>query len=77
MLVIVDVHSFKELMLDPSSPIIDFYPEEFKTDLNGKKNDWEAVVLIPFIKEERLLSAVASKESQLSEEVNFFSLFSF
>ena len=38
-----------------SSPIIDYYPSTFKTDLNGKQQDWEAVVLIPFIKEVGLL----------------------
>ena len=34
-----------------TSPIIDYYPKNFKTDLNGKQHEWEAVVLIPFIKE--------------------------
>ncbi len=38
-------------MSDANSPIIDFYPEKFDTDLNGKKQEWEAVVLIPFINE--------------------------
>ena len=38
-------------MTDATSPIIDFYPENFETDLNGKKADWEAIVLIPFIDE--------------------------
>ena len=38
-------------MTEESSPIFDYYPLEFQTDLNGKKNDWEAVVLIPFIDE--------------------------
>lgn len=38
-------------MTDPNSPLLDFYPLEFKLDLNGKKNDWEAVVLIPFIEQ--------------------------
>ena len=33
------------------SPIADFYPRTFKTDLNGKKQEWEAVVLISFINE--------------------------
>lgn len=37
------------------SPIKKYYPEEFKKDLNGKKQDWEAVVLIPFIDEVSLL----------------------
>ena len=42
---------FQSLMIMEQSPIIDYYPLEFKTDLNGKKQDWEAVVLIPFIDE--------------------------
>lgn len=43
------------LLSDSKSPIIDFYPENFETDMNGKCNDWEAVVLIPFIEEEKLI----------------------
>lgn len=46
-------------MNDPNSPIFDFYPQEFEQDLNGKKQDWEAIVKIPFIDEKRLLSAMA------------------
>ncbi|KAK6056568.1 hypothetical protein COOONC_05927 [Cooperia oncophora] len=47
---------------------IDFYPTNFRTDLNGKKNDWEAVVLIPFIDEKRLLAAMESKMILLTPE---------
>lgn len=38
-----------ELMVNPSSPIIEFYPPEFTTDRNEKWPfwDWEAVVQIP------------------------------
>jgi len=36
---------------EQSSPIIDFYPLDFSMDLNGKRQEWEAVVLIPFIDE--------------------------
>ncbi|KAL0200377.1 hypothetical protein M9458_003564, partial [Cirrhinus mrigala] len=39
------------LMTSPSSPIVEYYPQDFKTDLNGKQQEWEAVVLIPFIDE--------------------------
>ena len=38
-------------MTKENSPIIEFYPVKFDTDLNGKQQDWEAVVLIPFIEE--------------------------
>ncbi len=46
------------MMWDPNSPILDFYPQEFEQDLNGKKQEWEAVVKIPFIDETRLLRAM-------------------
>lgn len=47
-------------MTDPNSPIADFYPTEFEVDLEGKRADWEGVVLISFIDEERLLKAARS-----------------
>jgi len=46
-------------MYDANSPILDFYPLEFEQDLNGKKQEWEAIVKIPFIDEQRLLRAMA------------------
>lgn len=57
-----------ELMTDPNSPIYDFYPREFELDMNGKKMDWEAVVKIPFIDEERLLNAMAPKNKLLTSD---------
>lgn len=56
----------QRLMLSEASPIIDFYPPEFEFDMNGKQQDWEAVVLIPFIEEKRLLEAMGSVEHQLT-----------
>ena len=47
-------------MCDPASPIVDFYPRDFRVDLEGKRNDWEGVVLVPFIEEHRLLTAAQS-----------------
>ncbi|KAG6873483.1 hypothetical protein C0995_015186 [Termitomyces sp. Mi166 len=51
--------AYQDLMYDPNSPILDFYPQEFELDLNGKKQDWEAIVKIPFMDEDRLLKAMA------------------
>jgi 5'-3' exoribonuclease 1 len=50
------------------SPVSDFYPKDFKIDMNGKKNDWEAVVVVPFIDEKRLLHAAKGQEHLLNEE---------
>ena len=57
---------YHELMTNPASPIIDFYPRDFELDMNGKKMDWEAVVKIPFIDERRLLSAMMPRDQKLS-----------
>jgi 5'-3' exoribonuclease 2 len=46
------------LMSDRESPIIDFYPKDVKCDPNGKAMPWLWVVLLPFIDEDRLLSAM-------------------
>jgi len=46
-------------MTDPASPLLDFYPQDFVVDANGKKNAWECVVCIPFIKEDVLVDTVS------------------
>ncbi len=58
---------YKELMLNPESAVYDAFPADFTLDLNGKRNDWEAVALLPFIDEARLLAAVDSVKHQLTE----------
>lgn len=57
---------YHDLMTNPESPIIDFYPRDFELDMNGKKMEWEAVVKIPFIDETRLLGAMKSRDPLLS-----------
>merc|ERR1719203_469062 len=51
--------AFLELMKQPFSPLIDFYPVDFGLDLNGKRFTWQAVVLLPFIDEPRLIKTLA------------------
>ena len=60
--------AYHDLMTNPNSPIIDFYPRDFELDMNGKKMEWEAVVKIPFIDETRLLPAMATKDHLLSQD---------
>ncbi|XP_022670429.1 5'-3' exoribonuclease 2 homolog isoform X2 [Varroa destructor] len=57
-----------DLMEDPESPIIDFYPTDFRIDLNGKKAAWMGVALLPFVDEKRLLETVATVYDQLTPE---------
>lgn len=59
---------FHPLMSDPESEIIDFYPEDFPVDLNGKKFAWQGVVLLPFIDEKRLLTAMEKVYPLLTED---------
>jgi 5'-3' exoribonuclease 2 len=56
------------LMTQDDSPIIDFYPDDFEIDMNGKKMVWQGVALLPFIDEKRLLKALKSKEPELSDD---------
>jgi len=47
-----------ELMMHPSSPLTHYYPSEFESDPNGKRQSWEAVVQIPFIDSDILQDTV-------------------
>jgi 5'-3' exoribonuclease 1 len=47
--------AYQWIMTSPLSPILEYYPTEFEVDMNGKRNPWEAVVLLPFIDSTRLL----------------------
>ncbi|KAF2874379.1 XRN 5'-3' exonuclease N-terminus-domain-containing protein [Massariosphaeria phaeospora] len=59
---------YRILMSDPKSSIIDFYPEDFPIDLNGKKFAWQGVAVLPFIDEKRLLAAMKEKYDELSDD---------
>jgi 5'-3' exoribonuclease 2 len=59
---------FHGLMENEDSEIIEFYPEDFDIDLNGKKFAWQGVALLPWIDEKRLLNAMAKVYPLLSPE---------
>ena len=54
-------------MIGEDSPILDFYPEEFHIDMNGKKMLWQGVALLPFIDQKRLLEAMDTKYPELTD----------
>eukprot|EP00571_Detonula_confervacea_P013501 CAMPEP_0172307186 /NCGR_PEP_ID=MMETSP1058-20130122/8092_1 /TAXON_ID=83371 /ORGANISM="Detonula confervacea, Strain CCMP 353" /LENGTH=771 /DNA_ID=CAMNT_0013019281 /DNA_START=70 /DNA_END=2385 /DNA_ORIENTATION=+ len=62
-----------ELMTEPSSPLAPYYPNDFDSDPNGKRQPWEAIVKIPFIDGEELLGVVngilEADESPVSGEL--------
>lgn len=60
--------AWAHLMSDPDSSIIDFYPVDFKIDLNGKKFAWQGVALLPFVDETRLFNALKPYYKDLSPE---------
>ena len=55
-------------MIDSDSPLLHFYPEDFLLDQNEKKQDWEAIVLLPFIDEKLLLTSIEKYYPHLSIE---------
>ncbi|KAG8953065.1 hypothetical protein FRC04_003012 [Tulasnella sp. 424] len=59
---------FRYFMYSSESPILDYYPQDFEQDRNGKKNDWEAVVKIPFIDQDRLRAAMKIRLHLLTPE---------
>ncbi|CAL4126734.1 unnamed protein product, partial [Meganyctiphanes norvegica] len=59
---------YRGLMVNEDSPLLEFYPEDFQTDMNGKAQDWEAVVLIPFIDQEMMLDAMKPCNERLTFE---------
>lgn len=48
---------YRNLVTSGNSPLAEYFPTEVEYDLNGKQNDWEAVVLAPFIDQDALLKA--------------------
>ena len=46
------------LMSDSKSPLIDFYPKNFKLDVNGAAYAWMGVNLLPFVDSDRMFKVM-------------------
>ena len=62
--------SYSCLITDPESPLAKYYPTEFCTDRNGKRKEYESVVILPCVCEKDVLEAVANHhcDDSLTEE---------
>ncbi|XP_075872017.1 5'-3' exoribonuclease 2 isoform X2 [Nelusetta ayraudi] len=60
--------TWRSLMCGADSSIIDFYPDDFAIDLNGKKYAWQGVALLPFVDERRLWAALDDVYPDLTAE---------
>lgn len=54
---------YRWLMSESASPIIDFYPIEFRLDVNGAAYAWMGVNLLPFIDQDRLFKAMGDVDN--------------
>ncbi|OQR74774.1 5'-3' exoribonuclease 1 isoform X1-like, partial [Tropilaelaps mercedesae] len=59
--------AYRGLMINHDSPLRDYFPDDFETDLNGKTQPWEAVVLIKYIEKDILLNSMAVHDNKLTE----------
>ena len=56
-------------MTAEDSPIREFYPSEFKVDRNGFRHDWQGVTLLPFVDEEKVLSAAGTAMTKIDKNL--------
>ncbi|KAG8460526.1 hypothetical protein KFE25_013176 [Diacronema lutheri] len=59
---------YRALMGARVSAVVDFFPSDFKQDLNGKKFGWQAIAVLPFIDAPRLHAALEPLRAQLGVE---------
>ncbi len=58
----------RSLITEDESPIIDFYPKTFEIDYDGKRQEYEGTVILPFVDVERLKEAYNGLKGGLSPD---------
>jgi 5'-3' exonuclease len=57
---------YAKWMTDLKGPLTKYYPREFISDPNGKRNAWESIVQIPFIEENVLIQTLSTLDHTIS-----------
>lgn len=58
-----------DLMLYPSSPVIEFYPSSFVIDTYGKRKAWEGRAILPLLDQKRIKLAYDERISAVDQKV--------
>ena len=54
------------LFIDETSPLKEFYPDNFEIDLAGKKNDYQGILILPFIDINKIKNSYSEKKSLIN-----------
>lgn len=61
---------YQKVMMRMTGPLAPYYPTDFGVDLDGKRNAWEGIALLPFVDEDLLRQEMAKVDSsELTAEV--------
>ncbi|KAJ6254353.1 5'-_3' exoribonuclease [Anaeramoeba flamelloides] len=58
----------RPLLTDENSPLIEYFPKELKFDQNGKRFEWEWILLLPFIDIELFKKCIREAKGDYTEE---------
>ncbi|KAF5348600.1 hypothetical protein D9756_009694 [Leucocoprinus leucothites] len=60
--------AYRNLMIGPNSPFQELFPTKVELNLEGEIPDWDIVIKIPFIDDEKLLRTMRAREHGLTDD---------